>query len=87
MRSKGKSTPRGAPALLAKAVRDQRKALGLSQAQLAELSGCGTAFLYHVENGKPSLRLDKLLEVLEVLGLRLRVEPGQGGVVLGADDR
>ncbi|MCA9622667.1 MAG: helix-turn-helix transcriptional regulator [Myxococcales bacterium] len=72
---------------LAGAIRHQRKSLGLTQIQLSELAGCGPAFIYDVERGKPSLRLDKLLDVLEVLGLelhlglgtqRLRIDPRLG---------
>ena len=80
MRSKG----RGPQAALAEAVRARRKALGVTQIELAELAGCGPVFIYDLEAGKPTLRLDKLLDVLDVLGLeivvragksRLRVEP------------
>ena len=68
---------------LAFAVRARRRALRLTQAQLARLAGCGTAFLYDVESGKPSLRLDKLLDVLATLGLQLVVTPGKGRLSLG----
>ncbi len=70
-------------AVLSNAVRQRRKALNLSQGDLAQLSGCGTAFLYGLENGKASLRLDKVIDVLTVLGLRMTLEPGQGGIVVG----
>ncbi|MGA9522996.1 MAG: helix-turn-helix domain-containing protein [Myxococcaceae bacterium] len=69
--------------VLSEAVRQRRKALNLSQLELAQLSGCGTAFLYGLENGKPSLRLDKVIDVLKVLGLRMTLEPGQGGIAFG----
>lgn len=62
---------------LGQAIRKQRKALRLTQAQLAQLAGCGLAFLYQLEKGKPSVRLDKLLDVLGVLGLQLRLESGR----------
>ncbi|MDP2274567.1 MAG: helix-turn-helix transcriptional regulator [Archangium sp.] len=55
-------------------VRQKRKLLGLTQAQLADLAQCGPDFLYDLERGKPSIRLDKLMPVLEVLGLRLKLE-------------
>ena len=63
------------PAALAGAVRQRRLALGLKQVELAELAGCSTRFLHTVETGKPTVRLDKLLGVLRVLGLHLRLEP------------
>jgi len=54
-------------------VRARRRALHLKQEELAELAGCSTRFVHTVEAGKPSIRLDKLLDVLQVLGLRLAV--------------
>jgi y4mF family transcriptional regulator len=65
-------------ALLAETVRYRRKALGLRQAELADLAGCSERFVHTVENGKKSLRLDKLLDVLSVLGLDLVVVRSQG---------
>ncbi|MBX5481408.1 MAG: hypothetical protein IRZ16_06115 [Myxococcaceae bacterium] len=50
--------------------------------QLALLSGCGTAFLYDLENGKRSVRLDKLVDVLQVLGLELQLRPGKAGLTV-----
>ncbi len=67
---------------LGRAVRGQRKALGLTQKQLGQLAGCGVAFLYLLESGKPTVRLDKVLDVLIVLGLQLRLETGKAGVVV-----
>ncbi|MDT8340242.1 MAG: helix-turn-helix transcriptional regulator [Longimicrobiales bacterium] len=65
---------------LALAVRRRRVELGLRQADLAELAGCSQRFVHTVEQGKPTLRLDKLLDVLEVLGLGLAVVPGRGEI-------
>ncbi|MBM7113366.1 type II toxin-antitoxin system Y4mF family antitoxin [Archangium primigenium] len=63
---------------LAQAVRKQRKALGLTQEDLSALAGCGTVFIHDLESGrKPTLRLNKLVDVLEVLGLQLTLEPGK----------
>lgn len=56
-------------------VRQKRKQLRLTQKELAELARCGPDFLYDLERGKPSVRLDKLVPVLEVLGLKLKLEP------------
>ena len=82
IRSRGKAvSPGDWAATLAGAVRSRRKALKLTQVDLANLADCGPVFVYAVENGKPSLRLDKLVAVLTVLGLRLSVEAGSGGVV------
>ncbi|NOK09730.1 helix-turn-helix domain-containing protein [Corallococcus exercitus] len=63
---------------LAEAVRARRTKLGLTQQEVSVLAGCGPVFIYDVESGrKATLRLDKLLDVLHVLGLQLALEPGQ----------
>lgn len=79
--SRGRSIPSTgrSVSLLSETVRIRRKALGLRQAELADLAGCSERFVHTVENGKASLRLDKLLDVLRVLGLDLAVVLGQGG--------
>ncbi|NVJ27410.1 MULTISPECIES: helix-turn-helix domain-containing protein [Myxococcus] len=62
---------------LAHSVRAQRKRLGLTQIELSDLAGCGPVFIYDVESGRKStLRLDKLVDVLNVLGLQLALERG-----------
>jgi y4mF family transcriptional regulator len=61
---------------LGRAVRARRRGLRLTQQQLGELAGCGVAFLYELETGKATVRLDKVLAVLSVLGLSLRVTEG-----------
>jgi HTH-type transcriptional regulator / antitoxin HipB len=58
--------------VLAADVRSRRRALGLGQQDLADLSGASVRFVRNLEHGKPSVRLDKLLAVLDVLGLELR---------------
>jgi y4mF family transcriptional regulator len=66
---------------LGQALRARRKSLGLTQAELARFAGCGLAYLYELETGKPTMRLDKLLDVLSALGLRLRLERGKGALL------
>jgi HTH-type transcriptional regulator / antitoxin HipB len=62
---------------LAQAMRARRKAMGLTQVALAKLAGCGPDFVYDLEVGKPSIRFDKLLDVLEVLGIELVLREGR----------
>lgn len=69
---------------LARAVRARRGELGLRQSELADLAGCSERFVHTIEHGKSSLRLDKVLDVLQVLGLDLLVAPGRGRIVDGA---
>lgn len=52
-------------------VRAQRKSLGLTQELLADLSGCGVVFIAHLEAGKPTVRLGKVIDVLSALGMTL----------------
>lgn len=54
-------------------VRQARLAQGLRQDQLAAASGVGVRFLVELERGKPTVRLGKVLAVLDALGCRLQV--------------
>jgi HTH-type transcriptional regulator / antitoxin HipB len=73
-----KSSPHAARTeALASAIRARRKLLRLTQIDLSRLAGCGPDFVYDVEVGKPSLRLDKLLDVLAFLGLELVLSSGK----------
>jgi len=58
---------------LGAAVRQRRKRLRLTQEAVARAAGCGLVFVYNLERGKPSLRLDKLLDILRVLGMDIVV--------------
>lgn len=57
------------------AVRRARLAQGLRQDQLAAAAGVGLRFLIELERGKPTVRLDKVLAVLNALGCRLELRP------------
>jgi HTH-type transcriptional regulator / antitoxin HipB len=59
---------------LAATVRARRRELGLTQQDVADLGGVSAKFLRDFERGKATVRLDKLLDVLEVLGLELTAE-------------
>ena len=62
------------------AIRKQRKSLNLTQEALGKFAGCGSLFVHELEKGKPTVRLDKVLDVLKVLGLQLTLEPGKRGI-------
>jgi len=62
-----------AMARLGTAVKKRRRLLGLTQQALASAAGCGLVFVYNLEHGKPSLRFDKLLDILHVLGMDIVV--------------
>ena len=63
------------PADLGRLVRDKRRKDGLTQVDAAALCGIGTRFLSDLENGKPTIELGKVLQVVQGLGLELRIEP------------
>ncbi len=58
---------------IATEVKSRRKKLRLTQADLAALAGVSTKHIYEIEHHKRSVQLDKLLDVLEVLGSTLEV--------------
>lgn len=59
---------------LGELIMHERKAQGLTQTQLAGLSGVGITFLSNLENGKQTAELGKTLNVLATLGLDLLAE-------------
>lgn len=60
-------------------VRDKRKALGWTQAQLAARSGTGERFIVDLESGKPSCQLEKALIVARTVGCEV-VDLKSGGL-------
>ena len=66
-------------------VRRRRLELGLRQDELAALAAVSTRFVHTLEQGKPTVRLDKVLAVLGQLGLDLVLEPGAGRVRIGKE--
>ncbi len=58
---------------LAGEVRTRRRALRLTQRDLAELAGLSERFIRSVERGKPSVQLDSVLGLLDTLGLELQL--------------
>lgn len=49
-------------------VRQQRKALKMTQQDLADRAGVGIRFIRELEAGKPTLRLDKVNIVFDLFG-------------------
>lgn len=52
-----------------------RKAAGLTQQEMARRAGVGLRFVRDLEQGKPTVRLDKVRQVLDLLGHELCVRP------------
>lgn len=59
------------PLHLGEIVRTARKALSLTQPQLALAAGVGVRFIVDLEAGKPTVRLEHVLRVLQALGITL----------------
>ena len=49
-------------------VKDRRKKLGLTQQDLADRAGVGLRFVRELEQGKKTLRLDKVNQLLSLFG-------------------
>ena len=62
------------PAEIGRIVRATRHAQGLRQDQLAGAAGVGVRFLSELERGKTTVRLEKVLAVLDTLGCRVLIE-------------
>jgi len=56
---------------LIRLVKERRRALGLTQRELADRAGVGLRFVREMEQGKESLRLDKVNQVLALFGHRM----------------
>ena len=59
---------------LGEQVRDRRRQLHLNQTEVADLAGVSPSFVRFIEHDKPTLRLDKVAGVLEVLGLEMAIK-------------
>ena len=54
-------------------IKAKRKQLKLTQPQLAEKAGVGIRFVRELEQGKQSVRLDKVNQLLDLFGSELGV--------------
>lgn len=59
-------------------VESRRKALGLGQEELAELAEVSVRFVRAIEHGKVTARLDKVLDVVDALGLEVELKVRHG---------
>lgn len=59
--------------VLGATLRTARKQLGLTQPQLALAAGVGTRFIVDLESGKPTVRLEHVLRVMDALGVELQL--------------
>jgi len=56
-------------------VRQTRKEMGATQKDLALTSGSGLRFIIELEQGKPTCQLEKVLTVLNTLGIKVVLTP------------
>lgn len=56
-----------------KIIQGHRKKAGLDQVEFAKRSGVGLRFLRELEQGKTTVRMDKVSQVLDFLGYHLEV--------------
>ena len=54
-------------------IKERRKQLKITQTELAERAGVGLRFVRELEQGKPSVQMDKVNQVLELFGSELGV--------------
>lgn len=60
---------------IAKYFREKRKMLNLTQPDLASKAGVGLRFIRDLEQGKTTLRMDKVNQVLKLFGQELGPTP------------
>ena len=65
---------------IGRTIRNKRKQLGYTQAQLSEYTGFSTSFISDLENGKETAELGKALFLLQLLGLDLAINNRGEGV-------
>lgn len=56
-------------------VKAKRRTLGLSREELAQKAGVGLRFLRELEQGKETLKMDKVNQVLKLFGMEVGVVP------------
>ena len=61
--------------LLSQTGKQLRKENGLTQEELAMKSGVGLNFVRNLEQGKPSLRMDKVNQLLDLFNYTLTATP------------
>lgn len=61
------------PNYLGRAIRGQRKKMGMSQGDLADITGTSTKFVSDIERGKETAQMDKVFDLLRALALHVYV--------------
>lgn len=64
---------------ISEAIKRRRKALGLTQLELADLADVSERLIRDIETGRLTIKTEKLLAVLEALGLEIRIQKSNSG--------
>ena len=59
---------------LSKLIREKRLKLGMTQSDASALCNVGIRFLSELENGKPTLQIDKVLKVANFFDIKIFAE-------------
>ncbi|MCD9122296.1 helix-turn-helix transcriptional regulator [Cupriavidus sp. UGS-1] len=62
-------------AQLGAVIRQRREQFELKQTDLAGLGGTGNRFIVDLERGKPTVQLQKVIDLMDLLGLDVVVKP------------
>jgi len=62
-------------------IKQLRKKVGLTQVEFSKRSGVGLRFLRELEQGKATVRLDKVNKVLEFLGYHLELKKNESDLL------
>ena len=74
------------PQQLGAALRAARKQLKLTQPQLALAAGVGVRFIVDLEAGKPTVRLENVLRVIDALGGEIQLNGLPAAAGAGQDE-
>ena len=58
---------------IGKNIKEIRKKYNLTQVELSDRAGVGLRFLRELEQGKPTVRLDKITQVLRFFGYHIEI--------------
>ncbi len=59
---------------LGEAIAARRKELGYTQAYISEATGLSASFISNLENGKETAEIGKTIELINILGMDLKIE-------------
>lgn len=71
---------------LAEQIKAMRKRAGITQRELAERAGVGLRFIRELEQGKKTVRTDKVNQVLKLFGYHLEAVKDRGPLSIREGD-